>query len=121
MQQLIQHDCPITTQGGEIFTKNESLFLANFVGISPRKKGGTVVPPSNFQFVTTEGLYSQRVTDKFPRPHGPAGAHTRREPLAPTQISLQKCGDTTCPYYGHMATYCQICSVPVRSVTDSEY
>ena len=35
-----------------------------------KKKGRTVVRPSDFQDVTTEGKENQRVTALFLRPHG---------------------------------------------------
>ena len=35
-----------------------------------KKIGGTVVPPSDFQSVTTKGTDLQRVTAKILRPHG---------------------------------------------------
>ena len=40
------------------------------------KKGGTVVPPSNFQFVTTKGIMIQTLTSLSS--HGCARAHTRQ-------------------------------------------
>ena len=44
-----------------------------------KKKGGTVVPPSDFQDVTTKGKENQRVTAKFPRPHGRKRTHGRKK------------------------------------------
>lgn len=43
------------------------------------QKGGTVVPPSNFQFVTTESADTSSVTHKTPRPRASAQAHSREE------------------------------------------
>ena len=40
------------------------------------RKGGTVVPPSNFQFVTTEIVMDKQVTNIF-LAHASAHAHAR--------------------------------------------
>jgi len=64
------------------------------------QKGGTIVPPSKFHFVTTKETESQSVMEKTPRPHGSAHAHAREKPLAPTQISIRKCEETECLFDG---------------------
>lgn len=43
------------------------------------RKGGTVVPPSNFQFVTTEIVMDKQVTNIF---LAHAGAHARTHTYA---------------------------------------
>lgn len=41
------------------------------------QKGGTVVPPSDFQSVTTESADTTSVTNQTPHPHASAQAHSR--------------------------------------------
>ena len=75
------------------------------------EKGGTVVPPSDFQSVTTESTNQQQVAKKNPRPHGSARAQAGDIPQSPTPDLAIKCNFSDCPYYGHAATYCQICTL----------
>lgn len=41
------------------------------------RKGGTVVPPSNFQFVTTESPVCRAIFEKFTHPRGNTRAQTQ--------------------------------------------
>lgn len=43
------------------------------------EKGGTVVPPSDFQSATTKCLYTKQVTKRNTRPHAYARASTGEE------------------------------------------
>lgn len=45
-------------------------------GYIQAKKGGTVVPPSDFQSATTKCLYTKQVTKRNTRPHAYARART---------------------------------------------
>ena len=45
----------------------------------PPKKGGTVVPPSDFQSVATQRTETTSVTHKTPRPRASAQAHPRED------------------------------------------
>lgn len=80
------------------------------------EKGGTVVPPSKFHFVSTEETETQSVMEKTLRPHGSAHAHAGEKPQAPTQISHQKCEETDCPFYGMHYDYCRVCSYNEKSL-----
>lgn len=75
------------------------------------EKGGTVVPPSDFQSLSTESAYQQQVEEKFPRPHASARAQAGDIPQSPTPDLTQKCNFADCPNFGHAATYCQICGL----------
>ena len=103
--------CPLPTAGVAMLMESEAVMSGHIRANMEGRKGGTVVPPSDFQSVSTESVHTQKVTSKTPRPHGPARAHTRKEPLAPTQFSPQICGKTDCIYYGRMADYCKVCSI----------
>lgn len=93
------HRCPIPSAGVAMLMESEAVFNAHVKANLEHKKGGTIVPPSNFQFGTTELTDQQRVINEKPRPHGSAGAHARKEPLAPTSIFQKKCTKIDCPYY----------------------
>lgn len=41
------------------------------------RKGGTIVPPSNFHSITTKGRESQQFTYILSRPYGRTGMHAR--------------------------------------------
>ena len=41
------------------------------------QKGGTVVPPSDFQSATTQRIETTSVTSQTPRPRASAQAHSR--------------------------------------------
>lgn len=43
----------------------------------PRRKGGTVVPPSDFKSETTKSPENQLITDGCPHGHGRTQAHAR--------------------------------------------
>lgn len=109
-REAVYNDCIIPFAGVSML--NEDLTQIEVFPDRKRKgrKGGTVVPPSNFQFVSTQCADTQSDARKPLRPHGSARAHARKEPLAPTQKDWRKCGKEDCPYYGHLASYCIICS-----------
>lgn len=102
-------NCPIPTAGVAMLMENDAVIKAHINAKLNDKKGGTVVPPSNFQFGTTESTDRQKDMSNLTRPHGGAGAHAGKEPLTPSQISAAKCEESDCPYYGQNAAYCKIC------------
>ena len=114
--EAVWHDCPIPT----FLTASDPSHGTCLIEISkPKigtKKGGTIVPPSKFHFVSTEKTETQSVMRKSPRPHGSAHARAGEKPQAPTQISHQKCEETDCPFYGLLYDYCQICSYNEESL-----
>lgn len=108
--------CPLPTAGVAMLMESESVMSSHIQASKEGRKGGTVVPPSDFQSVSTESVHAQKVTSKTPRPHGHTRAHSRKEPLAPTHFSGQLCGKTDCIYYGHRADYCEICTTDKQPV-----
>lgn len=79
-------------------------------GYIQAEKGGTVVPPSDFQSTTTKCVQNKHVTKKSTRPHAytRAGAH---EAQLCTNIKTNNiCENRDCPYYNKLADYCKICT-----------
>lgn len=114
--EAVRKMCPLPTAGVAMLMESESVMSSHIQANMEGRKGGTVVPPSDFQSVSTESVHAQKVTSETPRPHGHTRAHSRKEPLAPTHFSGQLCGKTDCIYYGHRADYCEICTTDKQPV-----
>lgn len=74
------------------------------------EKGGTVVPPSDFQSATTKCAKHKQLTKKNSRPHAYARAGAGEEPLCTDIKNNNICGHRDYPYYNQMADYCKICT-----------
>ena len=78
-QEAVWHDCPIPSAFIDETPDNCTCSDANSYANVPPQKGGTVVPPSNFQLVRTKRTETKSVTHKTPRPRASAQAHPREE------------------------------------------
>lgn len=74
------------------------------------EKGGTVVPPSDFQSATTKCIQTKQVRKKNTRTHAYARACAGEKPLCAGIKTNNICGHKDCPYYNQIADYCKICT-----------
>lgn len=76
-KKAVRYDCPIPhalmNETPDDDTKSEANSSANV----PPQKGGTVVPPSDFQSAATQFTDTTSVTDNSPRPRASAQARPR--------------------------------------------
>lgn len=107
--EAVRNHCPIPSAEVTMLMEIEVEMSIHNKRTRAEEKGGTIVPPSNFQFVSTQYAEKEQVAEKTPRPHGSARAHSREDTPGATPIFTQNCAKTDCPYYGHMATYCRVC------------
>lgn len=71
--------CPIPTAMVSMLMEFDAAADTQNQGAIQLAKGGTVVPPSDFQSVSTQAAETQKDTRKSPRPHGSARAHSRED------------------------------------------
>lgn len=75
----VRHNCPIPTAMVAMLLEGDDDPDTENQGQIQVAKGGTIVPPSKFHFASTEGVETQKDTEKSPRPHGSARMRLREE------------------------------------------